>query len=121
MNVIETLFKNLLTYGIVLSCSLTLLEYFSSRTELISYYSFINGSFILFTCLQYYKVSQLNKNDSKTFLYHSIIGGVIWVLYSIIMYILYTYNYTSKMIILITSTTFFIISILYLQLLLSNV
>ncbi len=119
--IINTLIQTFLTSGISFTILLTILNLIVNYTNLISFYAFFSGSFILVNLYQYYTITQKANKSIETFLIHSIIGGIIWVILSIYMYILHINNITYKNIISSVVFIFLIISIIYLLLCINNV
>jgi len=119
--IINTLIHTFLTSGISFTILLTILNLIVNYTNLISFYAFFSGSFILVNLFQYYTIIQKANKSIETFLIHSIIGGIIWVILSIYMYILHINNITYKNIISSVLFIFLIISIIYLLLCINNV
>ena len=119
--IINTLIQTFLTSGISFTILLTILNLIVNYTNLISFYAFFSGSFILVNLYQYYTIIKKNNKSSDTFLIHSIIGGIIWVILSVLMYILHINNITYKNIISFTCLIFLIICIIYLLLCINNV
>ena len=119
--IINTLIHTFLTSGISFTILLTILNLIINYANLISFYAFFSGSFILVNLFQYYTIMQKANKSIETFLIHSIIGGIIWVILSIYMYILHINNITYKNIISSVLFIFLIISIIYLLLCINNV
>ena len=107
-SVISSIFNNLIRAGLLVAISLTILEKISKNIKYVGFFSFISGSFFILMLFQYNKVS-FNKLTLETFLTHSIIGGIIWCIYALIMYILFKLNYSSKQI--LTTTALIMISV----------
>lgn len=119
--IINTLINTFLTSGISFTILLTILNLIVNYTNLISFYAFFSGSFILVNLYQYYTIIKNANKSTETFLIHSIIGGIVWVILSILMYILHINNIIYKNIISSVLFIFFIISIIYLLLCINNV
>jgi hypothetical protein len=110
--IISSIINNLFKAGLIVAISLTLLEKISSNLKYVGFFSFISGSFFIVKLFQYNTIS-INKITSETFLIHSIIGGFIWCIYAILMYILFKLNYSTNQIIAITTGIIIIINIFY--------
>ena len=119
--IINTLINTFLTSGISFTILLTILNLIINYTNLISFYAFFSGSFILVNLYQYYTIIKKNNKSTDSFLIHSIIGGIVWVILSILMYILHINNITYKNIISLTFFVSLIISIVYLILCINNI
>jgi len=118
--IINTLLNTFLTSGISFTILLTILNLIVNYTNLISFYAFFSGSFIIINLYQYYSIVNNNKKATESFLIHSIIGGIFWVVLSVLMYLLHLNNVFYKNIIITTFISFIIISLLYLLLCINN-
>mgnify|MGYP001398261173 CR=1 FL=1 len=119
--IINTLINTFITSGISFTILLTILNLIINYTNLISFYAFFSGSFILVNLYQYYTIVNKENKSTDTFLIHSIIGGIFWVILSVLMYILHINNITYKNIISLTFFISLIISIVYLILCINNI
>tara|TARA_Y100000389_G_scaffold195278_1_gene226483 strand:+ start:2017 stop:2415 length:399 start_codon:yes stop_codon:yes gene_type:complete len=81
--------KNFLYGGIVIGICLTLLELIKYNKNLVGFYAFGSASFFIVNLFQFYYIDKINPEMSYVFLYHTVIGGILWVLYSVMLYILY--------------------------------
>ena len=95
--------QNILTYGVFVAFLLTLLEFIGNNNKHIEIFAFLSASFFIITFFQFIIINKINNKANSQFLIQTIIGGILWVLYSIIMYILFRYNFSEISIILITS------------------
>ena len=86
---LKSMFKNFAVYGLFIAFALTIIEYINKSSNYIALYAFLSASFFIINLCQYYVINSTNKKLSSTFLLHTIIGGIIWVVYSIVMYVLY--------------------------------
>ncbi len=117
---LKTTFKNLIIYGLFIAISLTVIEYINNNSKYIAFYAFLSASFFLVNLFQYYVINSIDKNLSSTFFIHSIIGGIIWVLYSVIIYIFHINNIVGLENMLYMFIIIIIISIIYYILLIRN-
>jgi hypothetical protein len=113
INLIGSFVKNLAISGSIVALSLTLLDYIGENINYVGFYAFLSGSFFLVNLLQYYKIHSINKKSTKSFLLHSIIGGIFWVLNAIILYIAYENGFSRITAISISFNFFIIVSIIY--------
>ena len=116
MNILKfigSLIKNWFNTGLTLAILLTLLEFISPYKHIIGFYAFICGSFILINLFQYYTIYSANYSATKNFLIHSIIGGIVWVIYATIMYVAHMNNLGKMGVISLTFNIFIIVSIIY--------
>ena len=119
--VFETFIRNLVTSGSILALALTLLDFIGKYVNYVGFYAFFSGSFILINLLQYNKIYTIDKNSTKSFLLHSIIGGLFWIIYASILYFADQNGFSRMGAISITFNFFIIISIIYLILSAYNV
>ena len=101
------------TSGIIITLFLVVLKLISQHNNLVGFYAFASGSFFILNLVQYSIISKENKSANLTFLLHSMIGGTIWTIYALIMYILYLYNFSTFNNILITGIIITITTIIY--------
>ena len=111
-NILYSIINNLFKSGLIIAISLTLLENIRKNIKYVGFFSFISGSFFIVKLFQYNIVSKSNISG-ESFLKHSIIGGVAWCLYAILMYVLFKLNYSPKQIIGITALVVLATSIFY--------
>ena len=88
-------FKNFITYGLFVALTLTFLEVINKNINYIGFFAFLSASFFIVNLIQYYIVNETNSKASETFLIHTILGGIAWVLYSVLMYIIYLNKFTT--------------------------
>ena len=105
--------KNFLKGGIMLGICLTLLELIKYNKSLIGYYAFISANFFFVNLTEFYYINKLNPEMNYTFLYHTIIGGIIWSMYSVILYVFYLKKLDANIIILITLLIILLTWIIY--------
>ena len=120
LNLTKSFIGNLLTAGVALSFLLSLLEFISNSINLVSFYAFFSGSFIFVNFFQYYTISNENSDATISFLIHSIIGGIFWVIYAIIMYYAHIAGLNKYSVIFITTSIFILFSVIYLHLILTK-
>jgi mannose/fructose/N-acetylgalactosamine-specific phosphotransferase system component IID len=126
MYLTKTFISNFLYGGLVMGVLLTTIDVIKESNKNISFYAFLSGSFILINLIQYYYIHNNNNNDNTyAFLIHSIIGGIVWVIYAILLYYLYTLKINKYInifiIVLITIVTTFIYYVLFINDKLKNV
>ena len=86
MNLIKTLITNFIYGGLILGILLTIIDIIQNSKSSIGFYAFLAGSFFIINLFQYKHINNLNKDHTNQFLYHSIIGGIVWVILSILLY-----------------------------------
>jgi hypothetical protein len=111
-DIISIFAKNLIKGGIFVGICLTILEIIPKTNNSIGFYAAMSASFFYVNLMQYYYVSKL-ENKEHTFLYHTLIGNILWMLYALTMIILYKLNFTNIENILITFGLTIIVSFIY--------
>ena len=114
---IKKYLHNLLYSGLFITLLVTMIEYLNNYLNLISFYAFFSGSFIIVNLFQYKHINNEDSNAQRIFLIHSIIGGIIWCVYAALMYIMFLYNYSTNNIIYATTISFILFTIVYLGIL----
>ena len=116
MNIYEFI-KDFIAYfftsGVIISLFFVILKSISQYHNLVGFFAFVSASFFIVNLIQFYIVNKENREANLTFLLHTIVGGIIWVFYSIIMYFLYVNNLSIINIIFILSTIIFVVTFLY--------
>ena len=122
---IYNFFKEFLSYfltsGIIISLSLVILKFISQYHNLVGFYAFASSSFFIVNLMQYHVIDSENKDANLTFLLHSMVGGVIWIVYLLIIYILYLYNFSTFNNLLITTIVIIVTTIIYFYLTYNNI
>lgn len=117
---LKSMFKNFAVYGLFIAFVLTIIEYINKSSNYIALYAFLSASFFIINLCQYYVINTTNKKLSSTFLLHTIIGGIIWVVYSIVMYILYLNKITGLENIILMLVFIIIVTLVYYILFIKN-
>tara|TARA_B110000008_G_C16753573_1_gene477694 strand:- start:11 stop:373 length:363 start_codon:yes stop_codon:yes gene_type:complete len=112
-NLIKIFGRNFIYGGLILGLFLTLIDLIKNSSSNIALYAFLSGSFFITTLTQYYYVNKVSKKNVEPFLYNSILGGIFWVIYAIILYYLNKFIQDTRLNILISSILMIIISIIY--------
>tara|TARA_B100000945_G_C20356764_1_gene585073 strand:+ start:77 stop:436 length:360 start_codon:yes stop_codon:yes gene_type:complete len=113
MDLTRTFAINFIYSGLLLGVLLTIIDVIKDSKRSIGLYAFLSGSFFIVNLIQYYYVNRMNDNNTNSFLIHSIIGGIFWVIFSIILYYLHKLKLDMGSVIVITSIIVIITSILY--------
>ena len=92
MELYKTFITNFLYGGIVLGILLTIIDKISASQKTIAFYAFVSGSFFFVNLIQYYYIKSINNDYTRDFLFHSITGGLLWVVFSIILFFLFVNN-----------------------------
>ena len=112
-NLLTIFSKNFIKGGIMLGIALTIIDIIKYQKSAMSFYAFISGSFFLINLLQFYYIDKVTPSMSIPFLYHTIIGGIVWVIFSIILYIFYLQKIATHINILLVFLIIIITSIFY--------
>lgn len=111
--------KNFLTYwltsGFILAIALLVLDIISFDNKSIGFYAFLSASFFYINLLQFNLIKYKSETKLETFIMHSVLGGLLWVTYSIIMYLLYINNFSVNTNIFITFISIIIITLIYIK------
>jgi len=111
--------KNFLTYwltsGFILAIALLVLDIISFDIKSIGVYAFLSASFFYINLLQFNLVKYKSETKIETFIMHTVLGGLLWVTYSIIMYLLYINNFSVNANIFITFISIIIITLIYMK------
>lgn len=99
---------------------LTTIDIIKNSNKNVSFYAFLSASFIVINLIQYYYIDKRNNNNTYAFLINSIIGGILCVIYSIILYFLYTLKINKYINILIMSVITIVTTLIYYILLKTN-
>lgn len=86
-NLLRVFLTNFFYGGFMLGISLTIIEYFKKQQDMIYLYAYITSSFFLVQLYKYYFINDTAPELTYGFLYHSIIGSTIFVLF--VMFMLY--------------------------------
>ena len=83
-------FKNFFYGGLALGSGLTFVrKYFRNRDDLVYLYAYITSSFFLVQLYKYYYINHSIPELSHGFIIHSIIGGIVYVIFIILMLYLF--------------------------------
>jgi len=114
-DIIKNLFTHWLTSGFIIAIALLVLDIISFDNKSIGVYAFFSGSFFLINLLQFNVIKYKSETKIETFIIHSILGGLFWVTYSIIMYLLYINNFSANANIFITLISVVILTFIYIR------
>ena len=82
-------FKNFFYGGFALGLGLTFVEYFRNRQDLVYLYAYITSSFFLVQLYKYYFINDSIPELAHGFIVHSIIGGIVYVVFILLMLYLF--------------------------------
>lgn len=105
--------NNFIKGGLMIGIAITIIELIYQSKDTIQFYAFVSASFFIIQLLQYEYVYKKSKQATIPFIIHSIIGGIFFVLYGILMYYLHKYNVKPSIIVKSLLFLYIIISILY--------
>lgn len=112
---IKNFFTYWLTSGFILAIALLVLDIISFDNKSIGFYAFLSASFFYINLLQFNLVKYKSETKLETFIMHTVLGGLVWVTYSIIMYLLYINNFSVNTNIFITLISIIIITFIYMK------
>ena len=112
--------KNFIYSGFILGVLLSLMDIIKNSKKNIGFYAFLSGSFFVINLIQYNYIDEISYNNTETFLFHSITGGILWVVFSIFLYFLYKYKIDKVLSILIMIFLVLITTIFYYYFFLNN-
>ena len=87
--------------GFTIGIALTIIDLLAHDQNLINFYAAASASFFL---LQLFQFSRIYNNDpalSDGFIFHTIIGNLLYFVYVVIMYLLFLAHFSSNAIIII--------------------
>jgi hypothetical protein len=105
--------KNFVKGGVMIGITITIIEFIYKSNDLIGLYAFCTGSFIIAQILQYEHIATRNPKQIETFLFHSVTGGIAWVLYIFLLYYLYYNDFTTQHIVYISLINYLLVCALY--------
>lgn len=114
-DVIKNFFTYWLTSGFILAITLLVLDIISFDNKSIGIYAFLTGSFFYINLLQFNLIKYKSETKIETFILHTVFGGLFWVTYSIIMYLLYINNFSVNANIFITLISITIVTFIYIR------
>ena len=112
-NTLKLFSKNFLYGGILLGVLITIIDLIKDSNHSVNFYAYASASFFLINLFQYYYIAKLNPKLEVNFLFHTMIGGIIFSLYAILMFILFKYNFSTYNNILFTGIIYIIITAIY--------
>tara|TARA_B100000424_G_C22525990_1_gene301415 strand:- start:49 stop:411 length:363 start_codon:yes stop_codon:yes gene_type:complete len=112
-NYIKIFARNFIYGGLILGFSLTLIDLIKNSSNNIALYAFLSGSFFIVNLFQYYYVNKVSIKYMEPFLLYSIIGGLFWVFYAVLLYFLHKFTNNVKLSIFISLIIIIIISMIY--------
>ena len=113
MDLTRTFAINFIYSGLLLGVLLTVIDVIKNSERSVGFYAFLSGSFFIINMIQYYYINRVNDTYINTFLIHSMLGGIFWVFYAILLYYLHKYKFSMSSVILITSIVVIITTLLY--------
>ena len=113
MNLIKTFIQNFLYGGLLMGFALTVIDFINDSDRSIALYAFLSGSFFIINLMQYNYIYNSNDIYVNTFLIHSVIGGIVWVLFGILLYYLHVLKIDMTSIMLINLFAIIITSVIY--------
>jgi len=84
-NLFRVFSENFIKGGLLIGITITIIEFIYKSNNLIGLYAFCTASFFVIQSLQYQHITTKNIAHIDAFLTHSIIGGIVWILYVLLM------------------------------------
>ena len=110
---------NFIKGGLLVGLTVTIIEVIYKSSDLISFFAYASASLFIIQIFQYYYVNYKNSKVVNNFLFHSFIGGVIWVLFIIIMILLHKYTNNINLVV-ISSVSLYVLGLVIYFILLKN-
>jgi len=104
---------NFIKGGLTIGVALAVIDYLANINNMINFYAFASASFFLLQLFQYSYIHKLNPKLTNGFLKHTIVGGIVYVLYVLLMYFMYQKKYSSNSILITCTVVWFIGVLLY--------
>ena len=110
---------NFIKGGLLIGLTVTIIELIYKSSDLISFFAYASASLFIVQLFQYYYVNYKNSKVVDKFLFHSFVGGVIWVLFIIIMILLHKYTNNINLVV-ISSVLLYVLGLVIYFILLKN-
>ena len=110
---------NFIKGGLLIGLTVTIIELIYKSSDLISFFAYASASLFIIQLFQYYYVNYKNSKVVDKFLFHSFVGGVIWVLFIIIMILLHKYTNNINLVV-ISSVSLYVLGLVIYFILLKN-
>tara|TARA_X000001036_G_scaffold287200_1_gene266800 strand:- start:448 stop:858 length:411 start_codon:yes stop_codon:yes gene_type:complete len=110
---------NFIKGGLLIGLTVTIIELIYKSSDLISFFAYASASLFIVQLFQYYYVNYKNSKVVDKFLFHSFVGGVIWVLFIIIMILLHKYTNNINLVI-VSCISLYILGLVVYFILLKN-
>lgn len=81
--------ENFIKGGLLIGITITIIEFIYKSNNMIGLYAFCTASFFVIQALQYQHITIKDITKIDAFLLHSFIGGVVWLLYVLLMGLLH--------------------------------
>jgi hypothetical protein len=81
--------ENFIKGGLLIGITITIIEFIYKSNNLIGLYAFCTASFFIIQTLQYQHITTKNIAHVDSFLLHSLIGGLVWILYVLLLGLLH--------------------------------
>ena len=104
---------NFIKGGLMIGVAITIIELIYTSKYMLPFYAFVSASFFIVQLLQYEHVNYRSPDSTIPFMIHSILGGIVFVIYALILYYLHIFKVEPSIIIKILVLLYIVISILY--------
>jgi len=112
-NLIKIFGINFIYGGLIIGFCLTLIDLIKKSSNNIAFYGFLSGSFFIVNLFQYYYLNNVSVKNIEPFLLYLIIGGIFWVIYTIILYYIHKFSNYIILNIFIIVTIMIVVSVFY--------
>ena len=110
---LQNFIGNFIKGGLMIGIALTIIDLIAKYDGMIQFYAFASASFFLIQLFQYYHIYTIKQSSTDPFILHSVIGGIVYVFYVLLMLILYRLNVAPFMLITICTVLWLILTIGY--------
>tara|TARA_X000000368_G_C22846942_1_gene630288 strand:- start:400 stop:810 length:411 start_codon:yes stop_codon:yes gene_type:complete len=115
----KTFGSNFIKGGLLIGLTVTIIEFIYKSNDLISFFAYASASLFIVQLFQYYYVNYKNSKVIDKFLFHSFVGGSVWVLFIIIMILLHKYTNNINLVV-ISCISLYILGLIIYFILLKN-
>ena len=90
--IFSSFITNFIKGGLLIGLSVIIIEFIYKSNNLIGFFAYVSASFFLIQLFQYYYLNYKGSKGLDKFLLHSLIGGIVWVIFMIIMIVIHKYT-----------------------------
>ena len=97
-NILQNFGVNFIKGGLTIGIALLLIDILSKYQNMIYVYGFISASFFLIQLFQFNRVYRIKPALTSGFIKHTLIGWGLFLICTIVMYVMYDKNYSTRVI-----------------------